>query len=950
MNSDFKKAYSTLNPAQKEAVDTIEGPVMVIAGPGTGKTQVLSLRIANILITQTDIQADGILCLTFTNSGVRAMKERLRTLIGSDAEKVTVKTFHAFAGGLLEEFFDVLGFDTIPKPLSDEDGIILIDSLLETHEWEYLRPRGGGARIFHDLKSLISLLKREGVSAKELEKEIDTDIARLESDPESISSRGPTKGEIKKTVLTKIQGLKRTREVVKFYTLYEEAKKEKNVVDYDDMIELAVSLVRDFEDIRATLIERHLYVLVDEHQDSSGLQNAFLEILWGDVEKPNLFVVGDDRQLIYGFGGASLSHFERFKETFEGTKVISLTENYRSTQKILDTAGDILKSSLVESKLKSNTKELHPVGLIEAEYPRDEIIAAGLAIKESGIDPSECAILVPKNAQVQTASTILIDLGLPVSVNKRESLFETQEAQRVVDLLTLLVDSHRSDAVARIVLARVPHFDAQEFIYTHRRNLIVTTLTEGTPEIQEIKTILDSVVDEKNIYTLIQKIGAAIFFESTEDHDLLIRQVSIVRTLLHLALSFMEQNPQGDLEAFLHFLSRLREYGHSISIASFNKNQGVKIMTLHGSKGLEYDFVWIAHMDQKSLMGGKRMGFSLPESLTEKVYIKDELTARRELYVAMTRARLFCNLSYATTSYSGATQELASIVPISLLEKKEADVTEQEILENDPELYVSYQQEVDPEVQKNILAYVREEYTKRKISVTHLNNFFACPWKWYFRNFVQLPEPENESLVYGNLVHGLLEVFFVEGKLTDEVYDQKLDALRVFDEPSRVRLKKQAKDSVEQYIDTYTGTKHEAEYKPRDREEAGFSVTGKIDLVEYLDGGVAVTDFKTNAKPLTRGVIEKRTEEGRMSDYLRQLAMYSYLLEGEKMEVLTSKLYFLEGEGSVYETHIEKEEIESLKQDIADFAEFLEGGKWIERECTEKECQYCELAARVGLV
>src|SRR3989344_8014899 len=156
----FEEEYRKLNPAQKEAVDTIDGPVMVVAGPGTGKTQILTLRIGNILL-KTDIKADGILCLAFTNAAVEAMKERLKRYIGEASAQVNIFTFHSFGMKVIEEHFKFLGLKERPRLLQDTDTAIFFDQILNAHRWQYLRPRADTARYFQDLKSLISLLKRE---------------------------------------------------------------------------------------------------------------------------------------------------------------------------------------------------------------------------------------------------------------------------------------------------------------------------------------------------------------------------------------------------------------------------------------------------------------------------------------------------------------------------------------------------------------------------------------------------------------------------------------------------------------------------------------------------------------------------------------------------------------------------------------------------------------------
>ncbi|MGH7249465.1 MAG: UvrD-helicase domain-containing protein, partial [Minisyncoccia bacterium] len=232
----FEEEYKKLNKHQKEAVEAIDGPVMVVAGPGTGKTQVLALRIANIL-KKTDIKADGILCLTFTNSAVEAMRERLVRYIGEAGDKVNIFTFHSFGMKVIEEHYKVLGLETAPKLLEDADRAILFDEVLNGNDWQYLRPRSDSTRYYGDLKSLISLLKRDRITSEFFLSEIKKEIKSLQKDPENLSSRGESKGQLKKEIVGKIESLERTVEVAEFINIYEEKKSEQNVLDYDDVLE-----------------------------------------------------------------------------------------------------------------------------------------------------------------------------------------------------------------------------------------------------------------------------------------------------------------------------------------------------------------------------------------------------------------------------------------------------------------------------------------------------------------------------------------------------------------------------------------------------------------------------------------------------------------------------------------------------------------------------------------
>src|SRR3989344_1929672 len=447
-SGEFEKEYQKLNKAQKEAVDTIEGPVMVVAGPGTGKTQILALRIANIL-QKTDYGSGSILCLTFTNSAVRAMRERLQKYIGAEASKVAISTFHSFGMDMLDQYHMVLGLSEKPELLDEKEAITLTDEILQGHEWQTLRPRSDPARHFRDLKSLLSFLKKERITPEDFERETELEIKNITKDPENISSRGESKGKLKKEAEKKIESLSRTLEAVKFYGLYEAAKKDRNLFDFDDILESLVRMVEESNEVEDHIKENFLYILIDEHQDSSGIQNEFLEKVWGKEEKPNIFVVGDDRKLIYGFGGASLEYFENFKNAFGKAKLITLEENYRSTQKILDSSHNLLQSSITKGRLKSNHPENHALRLVEAYYPRDEIIFAALEIKDKikkGCDANDIAILVPKNRQVRSAVAILKDMGAPVAGGAAINFFDVPAVVSFLRVLKIIANPN--DGVA----------------------------------------------------------------------------------------------------------------------------------------------------------------------------------------------------------------------------------------------------------------------------------------------------------------------------------------------------------------------------------------------------------------------------------------------------------------------------------------------------------------------
>lgn len=983
----FKNEYNKLNKAQKEAVESINGPVMVVAGPGTGKTQILALRIGNIL-KKANAEANEILCLTFTNSGVKVMKNRLEEYIGTNANDVYISTFHSFAIKLIEKNYELLDFKIQPKLLSDDEAIFLADDILHNHEWEHLRPRANPTMYFNDLKQLISILKRESLKPEEFLFAVEGDIESLKNDPENISSRGESKGQLKKEIEKKIESLERTLEVVEFYRIYEEKKKENNLMDYDDVLEYAVQLVENFEDVRADLREYYQYVLVDEHQDSSGVQNNFLKAVWQGVEMPNILVVGDDRQLIYGFSGAKLSYFEEFAHVFGKAKLITLTENYRSTSNILSLADDLLQSSITKEKLNSNTKGEDKILLSEYSYPRDEIIGAGLYFQDKiakGIDPKECALLVPKNYQVREALNILHNMGLPISSGKNISLFDTGEASIFSNVLNVIINPFDAVSLSLSLLEKysgIDTFSAHKFLRNNKlKGLTIEELVShggsdglfaGENTISKwgsrLKNWIDHLSGEK-LSIILATIGNELLIDQSKTHEELLRNVEVVRTFIHLAELFEQKNKNAKLAQFLEYLKRLQSYDTHIGLATFESGSGVRVMTLHKSKGLEFKAVWIAHMNEEILMSEKKNGFTLPEKVKMHMEERNIENAKKELYVAITRAEESCLISYSAENYDGRDLELAHIIrelPEKHFIKKDRSETEKEILKNGPKIYTQVKEKMEVNILEELKEFVKENYAETKVSVSLLNNFFECPWKWYFRNFLKLPEVQSVSLALGSAVHATIEYILKNKSLpkNSEIKEKIISELlkEGVENPTEIkRLSKDAESAVSYWVDNCYETleKDYVSERPIQFHDPKFPhllMFGLIDLTERnKSGDITVTDFKTGSSK-TKGVIEKLDEENRLSSFLRQLAMYSYLIAGSEKgkNVAMSRLLFLESakgdKNALYSTHISTEQIDLLLRDIKDYDALLKNGEWVNRPCNynaygkHTECEYCKMA------
>ncbi len=987
----FDQEIKKLNQRQKEAVETIDGPVMVVAGPGTGKTQILSLRIGNIL-KKTDTPAEAILCLTFTNSGVEAMKNRLEKYMGKRGQEVHVSTFHSFAIGLIEKYYDLLDFEVAPTLMGDDESIFLIDDILNNYQWEYLSPLSNKNLYFNELKSLVSLLKRERISAKEFLFLTEEEIEDLKNDPENISSRGATKGEIKKSVEKRIESLEKTKEFVRFYETYEDEKRKLSMMDYDDVLEYAVYLVENNEDVRDEIRENYLYVLVDEHQDSSGVQNSFLKAVWKDTENPNIFVVGDDRQLIYGFSGANSSYFEEFSHIFGKTKLIFLTENYRSTAPILLVADDLLSSTISSEKLNSNKNGQEKISISEYSYPRDEIIGAGVYFKkkiEEGVSPSECALLVSKNYQVKTAINILGDMGLPVADGGNSSLFNEYDAEGMRQVLKTIARPFDYINLSKTLLNKISGIsliDAHQFLRDCKNEEItIKKLIENNPSHKDLseennfiykwgKKLEDWInrFQDEKLSNIVNILGNELLINQSENNKEMLRRIEIVRSFIHLAVMFEQKQKEPTLDNFVEYLDRLDSYNVSIELASFGQTQGLRVMTLHKSKGLEYEAVWIAHANEEVLLSNKSNRLALPKKLEDHREKKSIEEVKKELYVAITRAKTFCNISFARENYTGKDMTLVSVIrelSETHFNKKTSEDTEKELLSIDPRIYTQINKtEFKGDAIEEVKKLVKENYRSLNVSVSMLNNFFECPWEWYFRSFLKLPEPKQNYLTLGTIAHGTIEYILKQEKLPspDEIknkIEKDFDKENINNKIDKNRLVKKTEEAVNSWINNYYKTvfdnyKSEFSIYFKDKDFPNLLMYGKIDLLETdKNGQIRVTDFKTGSSK-TKNEIEKIDEEGRLSKHMRQLAMYTYLLMGDKKDMLVdkSRLLFLEedvdNKNSLYETNVDFEKIDLLKRDIKDYENLIQTGDFVNRKCQIKsyggeECEYCKMAKRI---
>ncbi|NCT95696.1 MAG: UvrD-helicase domain-containing protein, partial [Chitinophagaceae bacterium] len=344
----FQKIYNSLNEQQRQAVDTIEGPVMVIAGPGTGKTQILGARIGKILL-ETDTNPDNILCLTYTDAGVIAMRKRLLGFIGPDAYKVRIYTFHAFCNDIIQENLSLFE-KTALDPISDLERIALLKELIDGFPKNHplKRYRGDVYYEVRNLQQLFSTMKREGWTPEYILSCIDRYIAELPTRDEFVYKRAYKQfkaGDLKQHKIDEeTERMSKLRAAVQEFPRFQELMSRERRYDFDDMINWVIRAFETDKNILARYQEQFQYILVDEYQDTSGTQNRLVELLISFWEEPNVFVVGDDDQSIYRFQGANVENMQIFADRYQDSLLkVVLTNNYRSTQPILNVSKTLIE-------------------------------------------------------------------------------------------------------------------------------------------------------------------------------------------------------------------------------------------------------------------------------------------------------------------------------------------------------------------------------------------------------------------------------------------------------------------------------------------------------------------------------------------------------------------------------------------------------------------------------
>jgi DNA helicase-2/ATP-dependent DNA helicase PcrA len=873
---NYKKALTSLNPKQREAVEQIDGPVLVIAGPGTGKTQLLSTRVGYIL-QKTDALPRNILALTFTEAGVASMRERLTGFLGQDAYDVNISTYHAFGSDLLRRYPEYANSYDF-EPIDDLGSDSLIREILEATP--YANPLKSARTYAYDLRSFISDSKRALLTPDDLKATVKANMvfieasskivaetlkdfvrigkdspqlfSRLHSSLQDLKSTGAADlsalclGELE-TALEEAQTSGKTKSITKWKNdwlakneagqfildgkqanlkiaaaadIYEAYQKElagRKLYDYDDMILRAIKALETHADFKFTLAEQYQYILLDEFQDTNAAQLRIVELMTDNPVhegRPNVLAVGDDDQAIYAFQGADHTNMFRFSQMYRDAKVISLGDNYRSHEQILEVAHSI--SSQIDQRLHEQFEGVDKVlstaakGLpAKASIAHHQFVSdaaqyawAAKQIKElvekEEIEPNEIAVLAPKHKYLVPFLPYLAEQALPVRYQKRENVLDkpvTRQLEQMSHLVLALsgkdqqaIDSLWPEVLSydfwdlpteliwdlswqangskkgwtNTLLGIDETKDIAKF-FLRTADLLATTNLE-----QQLDILIGVSVEDVKSYKLPIRCPFYEFYFGGEkskntDYLELLSDLSVLRGRLR-TWRRNETSPLN-LQDFLQFTQAHRSSGINILNSSphHEAQNAVNVMTAYQAKGREFQAVFIlAAQDEVWGSSSREQGstISLPPNLQFIRYRGGSDDERlRLLYVAITRAKTHLYLTNFAKTLDGKTTR-----PLKYLAGQEAIFPAAITHDGEPlslEVLEAYWHSRHvPPFEAKLRDLLEPQLEKYQLSPTHLNQFidvvYSGPEAFFLNSILRFPKGQSPSAQYGTAVHDTL--------------------------------------------------------------------------------------------------------------------------------------------------------------------------------------------------
>jgi len=759
-----------LNEQQKDAVVHNTGPLLIVAGAGTGKTMVITRRIA-YLMDHRRVSGDKILALTFTDKAAGEMEERVEQIVPLGYVDFWISTFHAFGERILKDHALDIGLATNFKLLTETEQWLLLRNNLDKLELSYYRPSGNPTKFLQALVHHFSRLKDENITPKEYI-EFAGEMA-LDQDKGATETAAAAKDESA-----------RVQELAHAYQVYEELLAQQSALDFGDLIVKTIRLFKERPAILEKYREMFDYILVDEFQDTNIAQYELVKML--SAPKNNLTVVADDDQAIYAFRGAAMSNILTFQEEFPDAHQVALVENYRSGQAILDLSHRFiqvnnpnrLEESLgIDKALRSNISDAGSVEHLHAQSIDGEmrmIVEKMIALKDEQTDWSDFAILTRANDHAQQIIPLLEKVGIPYQLVSMRGLYLKPLVMDLLAYLRVLNDYHEDRAMVRVLSSSVVSLVPED---------LMTLLREGRKQNQSLYQILKVVTSIKGLQTeTIEASGRVlgwieahtslakdkpvghVVYEYLKDSELLnyvthlpdaeaTEQTTLLNQFFKMIDSFERGADDPNIRMFVDEMDMALEAGDTGTLQGLLEDgpDSVKILTVHAAKGLEWDNVFIMNMvDKRFPSVGRRDPIEIPEALirqkvgTDNPHLEEE---RRLFYVACTRARKRLFLTSAE-DYGGVRKKKVSRFLVESGMQPAAMILDRPV---QAEMAMNTEQVSD----QQFVAPLPKHF-----SFTQLKAYESCPYQYKLQHVFKVPVPGRFQYSFGKSLHNTLYTFF----------------------------------------------------------------------------------------------------------------------------------------------------------------------------------------------
>jgi len=946
-----------LNKEQLEAVRFGEGPLLIIAGAGTGKTTVVTERI-KYLVSSGKAKPAQILALTFTDKAAREMEERVDIAMPYGYTDMWISTFHSFCDRILRQEAIHIGLNPTYKLMTEAETIQFLIKNLFKFDLHYFRPLGNPTKFINGMLQHFSRLKDEDIDSEAYLKYTQKIKTDKKLNPEE---------------------KEKTLELAKAYRVYEELKTKESLMDFGDLITSTLKLFRTRKNILSQYQQQFKYLLVDEFQDTNYAQYALLKVLAPPQKNPNLTVVGDDSQSIYKFRGAAVSNILQFMKEYRKAKQVVLIQNYRSTQAILDRAyklirhndPDTLEIKLGISKdLKAVRKvEEVPIELIYADRVENEAEAVANKIKDlkskiKNLEYKDIAILVRANNHAESFVRALARAGIPYQFLGPGQLFRQAEVKDLIAYLKLLYNFEDNVALYRLLSMEFFDINVRDLAainnFGRRLNLSLFEACEAVNKVfvsSQTKEKISSFVEmvHRHLKLLAKETAGQILYYFLQDTGLLKKlsenkslaeekAAQNIAKLFDRLRTYEIDHEDASVQAVVDWLNLSMSLGESPLANNFDwfEENRVNLLTVHSAKGLEFPIVFLVNLvTARFPTRERREQIPIPEALIKEILPSGdyhEQEERRLFYVGLTRARDRLFLTAADYYGEGKREKKISPFVFETLGKEKIDkvgILPKE--ENQLSIFDFKPIEEEKEM-------VRQNPPINYLSYSQIETFKNCPLQYRYRYLQRIPVPPSAAQTFGDTLHRTLKDFYQgikQGKKLKEkdlweILNNNWSSLGYASKAHEEKMKLQAKRMLKAFYQ-----KFDHKLVPKDLEQPfiikvspNLKVGGKIDRVDELKNGkLEIIDYKTG-----------KTWEQKELDSSLQMTVYALAasdkgIYDKKPEDLILTFYFLDS-GQKKSTQRTKEQLEEAKKAIEEKAKEIQLSLFEPKP--SKLCDFCE--------